>query len=331
VAIIAAGLLPSVPAAQAADNGIWAVTPVQKGSSASAQRQFFFFELSEGQTIRDAITIENPSDTDLTLSVYPADAFNVPDGAGFSLKRKDDEQNDVGSWVTMARSTVSVPANGGKVNVPYTMTVPRGATPGDHAGGIVTLEPEPPDSPIGESSQVKVQRALGVRIYVRIAGPLTPSLTVTEVRLDVQPARLPFIGRQGGATVSYTVRNSGNVRITADRLTTLDGLFGRTLHSSGSGPIPEILPGSTVFLRDSFPGMPVLDRVTARVEVTDGATDIESAGEAQAWSVSPVFLFAVLALLLVLAVVIGRASKRRARDQRSSSAETSAVEEPFLP
>jgi flagellar biogenesis protein FliO len=77
--------------------------------------------------------------------------------------------------------------------------------------------------------------------------------------------------------------------------------------------------------------MPVLDRVTARVEVTDGATDIESAGEAQAWSVSPVFLFAVLALLLVLAVVIGRASKRRARDQRSSSAENSAVEEPFLP
>lgn len=331
LAALAAGLLPTVSPAHAADNGIWAVTPVKKGSSASTQRQFFFFEMNESQTIRDAITIENPSSEDLTLSLYPADAFNVPDGAGFSLKREDDDQNDVGSWVTLSKKTVSVPANGGTTNVPFTMTVPRGASPGDHAGGIVTLEPEPQDSPNGGNSQIKLQRALGVRIYVRVAGPLTPSLTVTEVRLAVQPARLPFIGREGGATVSYTVRNSGNVRISADRLTTLTGLFGRTLQTSGTGPIPEILPGSTVNLRDTFVGMPVLDRVTARVQVSDEPTGIDSVGEAQEWSVSSVFLFAVLAILLILTALVGRASRRRTRKQIGPAAESSAAEEPFLP
>lgn len=299
--MVASGaVIVAVPPAQAADNGAWSATPVRKGEQ--TPRQFFFFEVTGGQTLRDAITIVNSSEVDQELFVYPADAYNTPAGAGFALRSKDEKMTDVGSWVKVSKTQVTVPANG-RATVPFTMAVPDDASPGDHAGAIVTLEPAPP-IPTDGNSQIVTQRALGVRLYVRVAGPLTPQLTVESVRLDAQPARLPFIGRQGGAVVTYTVRNSGNVRITANRVITLKGLFGRTLHNTGSGPIPEILPGSTVILTESFSGMPVLDQVTGRVEISEQQVGVESAGDDTAWIVSIPFLLVLLVLLVLVGFAI---------------------------
>jgi hypothetical protein len=321
--LLLAGLVAPLPLnpANAADNGAWSVTPVKKKNELT-QRQFFFYEASKGQTIRDAITIVNPSPDELILDVFPSDAFNIEAGAGFALKRKDEEQTDVGSWIKLDKTKVRVAADGGRATVGFRMTVPDGVTPGDHAGGVVTLEPEPPEAPLGGNSQIQIQRALGVRMYVRVAGPLTPALAVTDVQLAVKPARLPFIGQQGGATVTYTVRNSGNVRITADRLITMKGLFGRTLQDTGQGPIPEILPGSTVTLTESFAGMPVLDRVSARVEVSEESLEVSSAGDAVAWSISIAFL--VLLLLVLIAIAFAIWWSRRDADEAAEFAEPDA-------
>jgi Bacterial protein of unknown function (DUF916) len=306
--LLALGTVAALSApSQAADNGTWSVTPISKGQQ--APRQFFFFEVSEGQALRDAVTIKNNSDIDQALTVYPADAFNVTEGAGFGLRPLGEPNNDVGSWITIPENKRRVNlAPGSSVNVPFTMRVPTGTTPGDHVGGIVTVEPAPPA--VGDTSQVVTRRAIGVRIYARVAGPLTPSLNVESVRIDAVPARLPFIGRQGGAVVTYTVRNSGNVRLTVDRVITIKGLFGRTLHNTGSGPIPEILPGSTVTLSESFTGMPVLDQVTARVELSEPRNDISTAGDDVVWVVSVIFLVMVLVLLLCLAFAIWWSQRR---------------------
>jgi len=299
VAALAGLALPLAEPAQAADNGAWSAAPTKNGPF--TPRQFFFFEMAPGQTIKDSITIKNSSDQPLNLDIYPADAFNTVVGAGFALRKLGDENKDVGSWVTVGKKRVSVPA-GGEEKVPFAMTTPKGTTPGDHAGGIVTIEPAP--SPVGGDSQVITRRALGVRIYVRVAGPLTPSLTVTKVDLKVSPARLPFVGLQGGASVTYTVQNTGNVRITADRVITLKGQVGRTFHDTGKGPVPEILPGSTVILSESFAKMPVLSLVTARVELDGGVTDVSTAGDATAWSISWVFLFILLLVFVALGLAI---------------------------
>jgi hypothetical protein len=195
---------------------------------------------------------------------------------------------------------VTVPPNEGKATVGFTMTVPRGSTPGDYAGGIVTIEPAPPEAPLGGASQIQIQRALGVRMYVRVAGPLTPSLTIRSLDMEIKPARLPFIGQQGGAVLTYTVENSGNVRLTADKLTTLKGLFGRTLHEVGNEAAPEILPGSVVTLTETFSGMPVFNRVTARVELSEARSQVRTAADTVGWSISIVFL--VLLFLVFLAI-----------------------------
>jgi len=65
--LVAGFLAPMIMSpANAADNGVWSVTPVKKKNELT-QRQFFFYEASKGQTIRDAITIVNPSPEDLVL------------------------------------------------------------------------------------------------------------------------------------------------------------------------------------------------------------------------------------------------------------------------
>ncbi|CAB4874358.1 unannotated protein [freshwater metagenome] len=286
-------IVPMSAPAQAADNGAWSAAPTQQGSFAG--RQFFFEELAPGATVKDSITVKNASAAPLDLDVYSADAFNVEAGAGFALRKRGETNTDVGSWITVGKTKI-VLQPGQKGNVPFTLTVPRGVTPGDHAGGVVTIEPAP--TPTGDSSQLLIQRALGVRVYVRVAGPLSPRLTVTNVDLAVKPARLPFVGQQGGATVTYTVKNSGNVRLTANRQIVLKGIFGNTLHDTGTGPIPEILPGSTVRLTENFSGMPVLDRVTANLVLSEKTNNVKSAGQASAWSISWVFLFLLLLLIL---------------------------------
>jgi hypothetical protein len=316
VGTVVALAVPLASPARAADNGAWSAAPTKNGPF--TPRQFFFFEMAPGQTIKDSITIKNASDQPLNLDVFPADAFNTVVGAGFALRKLGEKNTDVGSWITLGKKKVTL-APGAETKVPFTMTTPRGTTPGDHAGGIVTIEPPP--TPIGGDSQVVTRRALGVRIYVRVAGPLTPSLTVQKVDLNVKPARLPFIGQQGGATVTYTVANTGNVRITADRVITIKGLLGRTVHDTGKGPIPEILPGSTVILTESFTKMPVLNQVTARVQLSEDVTKVSSAGDATAWSVSWVFLF----LLILLIVAVGVAIWWSRRDPSKVKTRTNAA------
>lgn len=317
VALFGIAVGSGVPA-QAADNGAWSATPKQTRNDITP-RQFFFYEVRDGQSLKDAITITNSSEDELVLDVFPGDAFNVKEGAGFAINEKGKPNRDVGSWIKMDRDKVRVPANG-KASVGFVMRVPDGVTPGDHAGGIVTLEPDPDPSPLGGGSQVQIQRALGVRLYVRVAGPLTPNLTIESMDLQVKSARLPFIGQQGGAVVTYTVRNSGNVRITADRRITLKGLVGRTLHDTGVGPAPEILPGSVVTLAETFEGMPVLDRVTARVELTEQSLDVSTSGDATAWSLSVPFLVVLFALLFTFGFAVWWSRRDLAGDDAAEAA-----------
>lgn len=328
-ALVAAATLASfaavlAPTSQAADNGAWSATPTQQGDF--TPRQFFFFEASDGQTIKDSITIENAGDAPLPLSVYPADAFNVEAGAAFALRSQEsiqnDGNNDVGSWITVSKSQVTVPPRG-SVDVPFTMTIPKGVTPGDHAGGIVTLEPEP--QPVGDTSQVLNRRALGVRTYVRVAGPLTPAVQVERVVLSVTADRLPFVGKEGTAVITYTVVNTGNVRLQAERRIILEGLFGRTLKDTGTGPMAEILPGSKVTLTETLTGMPVLNQVTARLEVSDPQVGVASAGDDTQWSISITFLIVLVILLVLLIFGLRQLIRRRENRRQAALGESAGV------
>ena len=223
---------PAAPAS-AANNGSWAIEPATTSQNTTSNRAFFAIETAAGQVIEDSVQITNVTKDPLTLQLFPADAFNSP-GAGFALRPQGEPNDDVGSWITLSKNEVTIKPNKTK-KVAFVMDVPPGATPGDHVGGIVSLNPVATgEQTTADGAVIEVQQAVGVRMYVRVAGPLNPQLIVQSVTMDVEFGGIPGLAFPREATITYTVRNEGNVRI-APSTVQATGLLGRTPVRSG-GP-----------------------------------------------------------------------------------------------
>jgi hypothetical protein len=350
-AIAATALIGLAPAAQSADNGDWSAAPErpEKTGTQFTPRQYFFFDLAPGGSIDDVVTIRNAKPTPKRLALYPADASNVTAGGGFAVTPPSDKPTEVGTWIKLAKTEVVVPAATtktdkktnrktlvpGTVDVKFTLTVPKGATPGDHAGGIVTLEDKPGQTTTSASgAAIGIQRSLAVRVYTRVSGPLNPQLLMSDVKFThFKPATMPFLGSQGSAVLEYTYTNTGNVRMTPKTEITYKGLLGRNVHASKSTASPEILPGETITITEAIVGTPVLDRVTARVAMKGDLSgdpllaEVGTAGDTVKWSISWVFVAVLVVAAIALAIWLRRRNRRDAVAQpRGKRARTSVSE-----
>lgn len=234
VLILSAFLLAlTTPASYGADNGSWSVYPV---STQIAARPYFYLSADPGQTLRDKVTVANKTGAPLTFRLYAADAYNTARDGGFAVRTVKEKQLGVGAWAHPARSRVTVPAHG-SVTVPFTLRVPEKAEPGDHPGALVALD-ERLDRSDAATSAVAVQRAVGARIYLRVGGPTVPALAVEKVHISHHQPLVPGLG-ESGATISYTLRNAGNVTLNPKVRLRAEGLFGRTLLSRELTKIPR--------------------------------------------------------------------------------------------
>lgn len=175
-------------------------------------RGYFFHQGAAGTTVSDSATILNSSDKELTFQVFATDAVNTPSGGAFALLPVETKPRDVGTWIALApqaATTVTVPPKG-RTDVPFTVKVPQDATPGDHVGGIVALNTAVEGVQKDGKVQVGVKRSVGARLYFRVPGPLTPGLSVEDVRVDRGAPLLPWV-KDARATVSYALVNRGNV------------------------------------------------------------------------------------------------------------------------
>ena len=101
-----------------------------------------------------------------------------------SLRPRTAVQQDIGAWIHLPYSTLSVPPHGA-TEVPFTIDPPQQAAPGDHVGGIVAENIQGTTSKSG-SVPVTVIQAVGVRVYGRVVGPLHPGLTLPQLSLLVR-------------------------------------------------------------------------------------------------------------------------------------------------
>ncbi|WP_370614824.1 WxL protein peptidoglycan domain-containing protein [Mumia qirimensis] len=305
----ATALLPSP--AHAADNGAWSVTPTPADSSSPTPRSYFVLEGAPGTTLTDKVRIRNFTKKPLTFSIYGADGYNTERGGFFALRPLDQPQTDVGAWIKVPVQTVKVVGRT-QVDVPITIQIPANATPGDHVGGLVALNGAVEATTESGGIDVGIQRAVASRLYLRVAGPTMPALKVTDVQLEHDRGVFPWSGA-GKGTVSYTVKNTGNLRLSPSAAITLTGLFGRELSSVETGQIVDLLPGATVKLREKVEGVGAVDRVTAKVTMAtpEGTKHSES---------TTVWVVPWLVTAMLLALVIGgvwwwlrrRAARRKA-------------------
>ncbi|MER5714836.1 DUF916 domain-containing protein [Streptomyces sp. NPDC002132] len=291
------GLLgPLAPPARAADNGSWSVNPL---SATVAERPYFYVSADPGQTIEDTVVVTNKTDTPLTFRLYAADAYNTERDGGFAVRTAGERMRGVGAWAKPAKDRVTVPGRG-TATVPFTIRVPEDAEPGDHPGAIVALDERVEKG--GAGVALGVRRAVGARVYLQVGGPTLPALTVEDVRVEQSRPLVPGFG-DSEATISYTLRNTGNVTLNPKVELRARGLFGRTLLSRDLKRIPsELLPGQRVHLSEPWHGAPQLDwgKVTLTASAREARESASAGFFAVPWLAALVLGAAVGAGLVLL-------------------------------
>lgn len=306
------------PTADSAVNR-WSVQP--SGPNGPSGRNYFVYELDPGTTVTDHVAVTNLSDRPLTFEVYGTDAFNTDDGA-FALLPSDQEPVDVGAWISIERRKWDIKP-GKREDIPFRLTVPRNATPGDHVGGVVAAI-----SQIGVNAQgqrVRLDQRIAARVYLRVSGEVSPAVTVESVRVDYDTPLNP-VGRSD-MTVTYQIRNTGNIRIGGTGTVIIDGPFGWTLARTSPFDLPELLPGATFTVTERIVGVPPALRLNATVDLAPTTIDTALPSvqrSAAVWAVP----WLLLALLAAAAgwLYLNRRRRRRPTPRANSGPDEAALD-----
>jgi uncharacterized membrane protein len=274
------------------------------------------------------MVVANHGKEPLDLTVYAADGYTTDTGR-LDLLTGGERSRGVGAWVHPGRRTVRI-AGGRSAEIPFTVTVPRDATPGDHVGGILTSLKQADDT-----EGIAVDRRLGIRVELRVSGALRPTLAVEDLHVDYHGTANPF--GQGDATVTYTLHNTGNALLSGAQQVTLTGPFGSLRTDAGKiAAPPELLPGErwevSVPVRDVTPALLLTAEASVVPAVTDAAGSTTSlkpvTATATGWAVPWTLLLLVVLLLAAgTAAVLLRRRARTGRRAREDARVKDAVEQ----
>jgi hypothetical protein len=227
---------------------------------------------------------------------------------------------DIGSWVTFPhgvhRLSIILPAGKGVIE-PFTIVVPHNAPPGDHVGAVVGQVSFNRTTKTGQV--ITENQRIGAPVYMRVAGPLNPALSVESVSAGLTTPLSPW--GEGSATVSYTVHNTGNIMLAGSQQVTVTGSFGQTA-TVALKSLPTVLPGRSVRLTAHTSGLYPAGPMTAHVRLgptaPPGSTQLAVPMAVVSGSAS---LFAapwaaIVLILLIVAIVVGLWWFRRSRQSR---------------
>jgi hypothetical protein len=245
----AALLLGAAPAAAQEDEAAvtWGVNPSSQDGPDG--RAAFDYELDPGDTLIDFVGVSNFGTEPITVDVYASDAYTTATGA-FDLLPSDTDPIDVGAWIGFNERTLTIDPET-RLDIPFAISVPANATPGDHVGGIVAAIAERAVDDAG--NEFVVERRVGARVHLRVTGDLAP---VLEPAIDGETFHYDWKPwRPGSLSFDYTVGNTGNVRLAGTLVARVHGPWGLLPVEILIAELPQILPG------DSLAGHAELDGV----------------------------------------------------------------------
>ncbi|MGW2700595.1 COG1470 family protein [Streptomyces sp. NPDC001340] len=252
-------LLPvSAPHAQAAP--AWSLAPVGAG------RPSFYAEGAPGTVLQDTVSVTNRGQKPLTVQL-----------------------RGTGVRIAFARTGLRVPART-RAEVPFTVTVPTGAAPGDRSGTVTARDAD--------------GRTAAVALRLRVGGPALSALTVEHVAVH-------------GDRITYELVNRGTTTLVPKLAVHADGLFGPVLDRPARTLPVQLPPASRRTLSEPWPGRPALDDVDVRLTVTaaGGAHDTtHTSARFVPWGAVTGVLGAVGAAAVLVAVRRGRRRRSTAED-----------------
>lgn len=235
----------------------------------AAGRPYFSYEMGVNGVYHDTAVAVNFASQPIALSVFATDLGNAENG-DISVGLQSQQIKDAGGWVQLPpkQSHIIVPARSargpGLVLLPFTVKVPSNATPGDHGAAIVAVLTTIGKNAKGEN--VRFDQRVAVRLYLRINGPLLPELTIDGLHATYHGVLNPL--GSGKATVTYTVHNTGNVRLAARQSVQVTGMFGMKSAVVTPPSVQLLFPGGSEQVRVTVSGVRPAVFAKARVTVT---------------------------------------------------------------
>jgi hypothetical protein len=284
----------------------WSVQPATSKGPDLTRNDFSYGVVKAGSTITDHVEIVNHSSQSAAFSIYATDASGTSPNGALLLLGAGQKSTDIGSWASFpggAKQLSTIIQGKQAIIQTFTITVPRLATPGDHTGAMVAAVGVTRKN--AQGAAVEENYRIAVPIELRVPGALKASLQVQSVSTGFSDPLNPF--GTGSAMVSYTVTNTGNVRQSATPSVRVTGPFGQvaTVHPA---TLPVILPGDSVRVSATLPGLFPDGPMTAHVNVAagwpKGTIPLTSAALAAASS-APLFAFpwSLLGLILLLVAI----------------------------
>jgi len=296
----------------------WSIGPKPEGEEPGIPRPSFFLDAKPGQTIKDSVRLRNLEETPIKLKVYATDALNTISGAQ-DLLPATEQPKDIGTWIKFETTEVEL-TQLQYVDIPFTLKVPDDAEPGDHTGGIVSTAQVVGADDSGTG--VDLDRRLASRVAMRVDGPLSPELTISNFGASYGGSWNPA-GR-GSTDLAYRLTNTGNVRLSADQIVKVSGPLPFVSRKATLEPIPEILPGNSIFVTSTVSGVWPTIRSSAKLEIKpiptregDEFPALRSAKAAGSdWAVPWAFLLLVVAVAGGTAGVMYLRSHTQERQQQ---------------
>lgn len=228
---------------QSDDTTTWMVRP-SDGVSEDG-RSWIELELDPGEVVTEHLLVRNLSPFPVSFHLAAADGYFTETGR-FNMLTSGQESVGAGTWIDI-QDTAEV-ASGADVIVPFTISVPDNATPGDHPAGVAASVRS------RDSEEVGVESRVGFRVMTRVTGEIEPSIDA-----DVAGAYVgswnPF--SPGRLDLTYTVANTGNTRLSVTPQLGVSGPLGVAAFSRTGETITEIAPGEsrseTVSIRSVWP------------------------------------------------------------------------------
>jgi hypothetical protein len=244
----------------------WSVLPATANGPDHSRNLFSYGVVKPGSAVIDHVEIVNRSKQSAAFSIYATDAVGTTLRDVLLLAPPGTKPVDIGAWVSFpggAKQLSTVIPAGKAIIESFTVNVPPLATPGDHTGAMVAQVGIPGKN--GAGLAIVENYRIAVPIELRVPGAMHASVQVQSISTGFSDPVNPF--GTGSATISYTVANTGNVRETGTQQLTVTGPFGQS--STVRPPrLPTILPGDSVRVAVSVPGLYPAGPMTAHVTVT---------------------------------------------------------------
>lgn len=257
------------------------------------------YEINAGANTRDTFKVINDGKVAYDFVVY-ARPYSVNDESYQPDFISKPQNADAYKWVQFDQPSYHIEP-GQSIDVPYTVRVPKGTTPGGHYG-VLFAETQPSGDTQG--NVVKRTKRVGAILYTTVKGDVRTGGSLEGV--DV-----PFFQFNHPLTTAQRVKNTGNVDFTATTTMNVYDLFGG-LKFKTAREYP-ILPNTTRRATVEWPDASWIGLY--RVELTTSFLDTKSTSTQYVLMI-PIWVYLTLGLLIGARILYAVARRTQNKKKR---------------